>query len=79
NEDAPIIQAIRLADKLLKERENAETVYQHVREEEEPFSTEDNYQPKESILITTYFDGSHDFINDINVQKGVWIADGEAE
>lgn len=72
NEDAPMIQAIRIADKLLKERENAEVVYKQI----DPnsminigFWTKEEIQECVPMIPTNVF----------NFKKGVWIADGEAE
>ncbi|MBC2239777.1 hypothetical protein [Listeria booriae] len=68
-----------IANRLLAERENAETVYQYATKVEEPWSSEDNYYPKEQGLITTYSDGSHDFIHSTTTKKGIWIPVEEAE
>ncbi|MBC1459371.1 hypothetical protein, partial [Listeria newyorkensis] len=65
NEDAPIIQAIRLADKLLKERENAETVFKVF--------------DKGNLSTNYYRRGEYPPFFNITATKGVWIADGEAE
>lgn len=68
-----------ISNRLLTERENAEIVYQYTTKAEEPWSSEDNYYPKEKGLITVYSDGSHDFIHSTTTKKGVWIPIGEAE
>ncbi|MBC1615325.1 hypothetical protein HB904_03950 [Listeria booriae] len=75
----PLVQTVLLADRLLKERENAETVYQYATKVGEPWSSEDNYYQKEQGLITTYSDGSHDFIHSTTIKKGIWIQVEEAE
>ncbi|RQW65460.1 hypothetical protein DUK53_16030 [Listeria sp. SHR_NRA_18] len=67
NEDAPIIQAIRIADKLLKEREKAETVFKVF--------------DKGNLSTNFYRRGEYPPFFNITATKGIWIpdVDGEAE
>ncbi|EUJ42548.1 hypothetical protein [Listeria rocourtiae] len=64
-----MIQAIRIADKLLTERENAEEGYLH--DPAKLLSYRDQH-------ATCYFNKQESW-NGISGVKGVWIADGEAE
>ncbi|EUJ51817.1 hypothetical protein [Listeria rocourtiae] len=70
DEDAPMIQAIRIADKLLTERENAEEGYLHD-------ASKVGYQ---DACSTRFINNKENYNGNPGI-KGVWIAikDGEEE